>query len=118
LVLFAFLIAPPAPFVLEELQGTSMCGLVVCHLGPLAAAERDLRPMRGVVEPDPAEMEALTTWVRGYWEALHPHSAGGAYVNVLMDEGDERIAASYRDNYARLATIKAAYDPANLCQLN
>jgi hypothetical protein len=70
------------------------------------------------ISPDPAEMEALTTWARGYWEALRPHSAGGAYVNFLMDEGDDRIAASYRDNYARLATIKATYDPTNLFQLN
>ncbi len=58
-------------------------------------------------------------WVRDYFAALHPHSAGGAYVNFLMeDEGQERIAASYRDNYARLATIKKKFDPSNLFHLN
>ncbi len=209
---FAFLIAPPEPFVPEELQGATMCGLVVCHLGSLAAAERDLRPAREIVppvldlagplpypalnamfdalippgfhhywkadfvtdlsdaaiaehlawgprvqniqsamhiypltgaqqriaptdtafsyrdadfvhiiagiSPDPTAMPALTAWARGYWEALHPYSAGGAYVNFLMDEGEERVAASYRDNYARLAEIKAMYDPTNLFRLN
>jgi hypothetical protein len=58
-------------------------------------------------------------WVRDYWAALHPHSAGGAYVNFLMeDEGQDRVAASYRDNYARLLRIKKKYDPDNLFHLN
>jgi FAD/FMN-containing dehydrogenase len=68
--------------------------------------------------PDPADTEKNVAWVRQYWDALHPHSSGGAYVNFMMDEGDERIAASYRDNYKRLAEIKAKYDPGNLFRLN
>ena len=51
-------------------------------------------------------------------EALHPYSAGGAYVNMMMDEGQERVRASYRDNYDRLARIKAQYDPENLFRVN
>ena len=46
---------------------------------------------------------AIRTWSVDYWEALHPYSAGGAYVNMMMDEGQERVRASYRDNYDRLA---------------
>jgi hypothetical protein len=57
-------------------------------------------------------------WVREYWTALHPHSAGGSYVNFLMEEGDERIAASYRANHQRLSAIKAKYDPSNLFCVN
>src|SRR5947207_11202201 len=38
-----------------------------------------------------------------YWQELHPASAGGAYVNFLMDEGQDRVKASYRGNYDRLA---------------
>ena len=53
-----------------------------------------------------------------YYEALHPYSAGGAYVNMMMDEGPDRVRASYRDNYDRLARIKAAYDPLNLFRSN
>ncbi len=70
------------------------------------------------VDPDLANMPKHTEWVRAYWDALHPYSAGGAYVNFMMDEGEERVAASYRDNYARLAEIKRTYDPTNLFHLN
>jgi len=49
---------------------------------------------------------------------LHPHSAGGAYVNFLMDEGQERVRASYRDNYDRLAQVKRRYDPQNTFHIN
>src|SRR3990172_4751488 len=69
-------------------------------------------------DSDAAAMPKHTEWVRDYCSALHPHSAGGAYVNFLMDEGDERIAASYRDNYQRLAKIKRKYDPGNLFRMN
>ncbi|GAA3706304.1 FAD-binding oxidoreductase [Microlunatus aurantiacus] len=70
------------------------------------------------VSADPADAAELKRWCVDYFEALHPHSAGGAYVNMMMDEGEERIRASYRGNYARLAQIKAAYDPDNLFRVN
>ena len=54
----------------------------------------------------------------GMQEALHPYSAGGAYVNFLMDEGEERIKATYRDNYQRLVAVKNLYDPTNLFRVN
>jgi hypothetical protein len=43
---------------------------------------------------------------------------GGAYVNMMMDEGQERVRASYRDHYDRLAEIKATYDPENVFRVN
>ena len=70
------------------------------------------------VYPDPADTEKNVQWVRDYWEALHPYSAGGAYINFMMDEGQERIAASYRDNYQRLVDVKKKYDPTNLFRMN
>jgi FAD/FMN-containing dehydrogenase len=70
------------------------------------------------VDPDPANRDRITTWCKQYWEALHPYSAGGAYVNFMMDEGQERVRATYRDHYDRLAQIKRKYDPANLFRVN
>jgi len=49
---------------------------------------------------------------------LHPHSGGGAYVNFMMDEGQERVKATYRDNYERFVKIKDRYNPNNLSRVN
>jgi FAD/FMN-containing dehydrogenase len=70
------------------------------------------------VDPDPANAGAITRWARSYGEALHPFSAGGAYVNFLGDEGQDRVRAAYRGNYERLAEIKRAYDPENVFHVN
>jgi len=70
------------------------------------------------VDPDPASKDKLVTWARAYFDALHPHSAGGAYINFMMDEGDDRIKATYGKNYARLAKVKKRYDPKNLFRVN
>ena len=70
------------------------------------------------VDPDPNNAKVLKDWVIDYWEALHPTSAGGAYVNMMMDEGQERIRAAYGPNYERLAAIKRAYDPDNVFHVN
>jgi FAD/FMN-containing dehydrogenase len=70
------------------------------------------------VDPDPANKEKVSSWAKEYWSALHPYSAGGAYVNFLMEEGEDRIRATYGKNYDRLAKIKKRYDPANLFRVN
>jgi FAD/FMN-containing dehydrogenase len=70
------------------------------------------------VDPDPANAERITEWIKEYWAALHPYSAGGAYVNFMMDEGQERIKATYGDNFERLVAIKNEYDPTNLFRVN
>lgn len=70
------------------------------------------------IDPDPAKADALKTWAKEYWEAIHPHNLGGAYVNFMMEEGDERIKATYGENHARLASIKKKYDPDNFFRVN
>jgi hypothetical protein len=70
------------------------------------------------VDPDPTNAEKITTWCKDYWSALHPYSSGGAYLNFIMDEGEDRIKASYKDNYNRLTKIKKQYDPENIFRVN
>ncbi len=70
------------------------------------------------VDPDPGHRDAITQWAKKYWDATHPFSAGGAYVNFMMDEGEDRVKATYGGNFARLAAIKGKYDSANLFRVN
>jgi FAD/FMN-containing dehydrogenase len=70
------------------------------------------------VDPDPANAARIKDWTIAYWEALHPYSAGGAYVNMMMDEGVDRIKAAYRDNFSRLLALKNRYDPGNVFHVN
>ena len=70
------------------------------------------------VDPEPANANKITTWCKDYWEALHPYSSGGAYLNFIMNEGQDRIKASYKHNYDRLTKIKKKYDPNNFFRVN
>lgn len=70
------------------------------------------------VDPDPANAAALKRWTVDYWDATHPFSAGGAYVNFMMDEGQDRVRATYGPNCRRLSEVKATYDPHNVFHIN
>jgi FAD/FMN-containing dehydrogenase len=85
-----------------------------------AFAYRDVKFVHilAAVTPDPQRLPAYKEWVKEYWTALHPLSAGGSYVNFLMEEGEERVTSSYSANYKRLAEIKGKYDPENLFHVN
>jgi hypothetical protein len=71
------------------------------------------------VDPDPAVNDDLIEWTRAYHDALHPHSAGGAYVNMMMhDEGADRVRESFGENFDRLVEVKRRYDPENRFRIN
>ncbi len=75
--------------------------LLIEHYGPLPA--------------DAADLHARTEQV---WQAISPY-ASGVYVNLLGDEGEQRIHDAYPPaTYARLAALKRRYDPQNLFHLN
>ena len=70
------------------------------------------------VDPDPANAEKITQWTMDFWDATHPYSAGGAYSNFMMEEGQDRVKASFKENYERLLSIKRKYDPDNFFSVN
>ncbi len=71
------------------------------------------------IDPDPSKARSITTWAKDYWKAVHPFSKGGAYVNFMMaDEGEDRVKATYGDNYERLVAVKDRYDPNNFFRVN
>jgi hypothetical protein len=69
---------------------------------------------------EPEGMAADREWVRSLWDRLRPFAANsGSYINFMTDYDDDRVRAAYgRDKYARLAGIKAEYDPGNVLHRN
>ncbi len=85
-----------------------------------AWSNRDARWAQAIagVDPDPANVEKVTKWCSDYFKGMTPHAFGGAYVNFMMEEGQDRIKASYGFNFERLTRIKKEYDPDNFFHIN
>ncbi|MEJ2857505.1 MULTISPECIES: FAD-binding oxidoreductase [unclassified Saccharothrix] len=64
---------------------------------------------------DPADDDRARRWARGLRDELAPWSTGAVYLNFIGDEGADRVVAGFgAANYARLAAVKAEYDPDNV----
>ncbi|MDQ3791311.1 MAG: FAD-binding oxidoreductase [Actinomycetota bacterium] len=85
-----------------------------------AFAHRSSRIMANVAAfyEGPDDRATREAWVTDFAAALGG-SDGGAYVNFLVDEGEERVRAAYPGStWERLVEIKGRYDPTNLFRLN
>jgi hypothetical protein len=68
---------------------------------------------------EPSATDRGVAWARESYAAMEPFMQSGRYVNYLGDDEPARaVAAAYGPNYARLQTLKAKYDPANVFHLN
>jgi FAD/FMN-containing dehydrogenase len=68
---------------------------------------------------DPADDERALRWAHDIRTDLLPWATGAVYLNFIGDEGRDRLVAGFgRENYDRLATVKADYDPDNVFRLN
>jgi hypothetical protein len=65
-----------------------------------------------------AETESNIRWARQCWEAMQPFYERRAYVNVLGDEGEQRVKEAFGENYGRLLGLKKKYDPTNFFHMN
>jgi FAD/FMN-containing dehydrogenase len=69
---------------------------------------------------DPADDEANIGWLRQFLADMEPFSDGGRYLNFggFHEEGAAMVRGAFGPQYARLAALKAQYDPTNLFRLN
>ncbi|WP_208277344.1 FAD-binding oxidoreductase [Massilia oculi] len=67
---------------------------------------------------DPADDERCVAWARDFFADATPYASGGVYVNFMPQDEGERTSDAYGASYARLAQIKATYDPDNLFRTN
>jgi FAD/FMN-containing dehydrogenase len=66
----------------------------------------------------PEQDDDCIAWSRAFFKDAAPFASSGAYVNFMMEDEGERVAAAYGPNYARLLEIKRRYDPENIFHLN
>jgi hypothetical protein len=58
-------------------------------------------------------------WAQALYADLEPSLTGGAYINFLSGEGEQRVHAAYgAEKFARLQALKDQWDPTNLFRLN
>jgi FAD/FMN-containing dehydrogenase len=108
----------PMSFVVLEHHGGA-----IRRVRPDATAFAHREPEYNLIPPaawtDPAASEANIGWARQLWDRIRPYSTGATYINYMSEgEDEERVRGAYGDNYSRLATLKAKYDPTNLFHLN
>jgi FAD/FMN-containing dehydrogenase len=114
---FGRITSPLSAIIIEQLGGA------VARVGAddTAFTHRDADYNLAIVGrwTDPAEADRHVAWVRGLAAALRPF-ARGVYVNYLgVGDDPSRVRAAYRpETFARLAALKAKYDPTNLFRLN
>lgn len=65
-----------------------------------------------------ADDERCIAWAREFFAKSQPFASGGAYINFLTEEENDRIASAYGATYDRLVEIKKKYDPTNLFRMN
>jgi hypothetical protein len=69
---------------------------------------------------NPADDAANIAWAQGMIADMEQYSDGSRYLNFpgFQEEGDAMVSAAFGPQYARLAALKAKYDPTNLFRLN
>lgn len=97
--MFAFLTAPPAPFIPQPMQGTPMVGVVLCYAGPPEQGQAEIQPLRDFAPPavdlaGPMPYTALqgmldATAPKGilaYWKTEYLKELGDRAIDVLVEE--------------------------------
>ncbi len=66
---------------------------------------------------DHSQDERNAQALRDLWKVFEPFTKG-YYVNTEPSESEQRLRATYGDNYPKLVQLKNKYDPGNLFRLN
>jgi FAD/FMN-containing dehydrogenase len=114
---FATVPTPQTHIVLEHLGGA--VGRIEPDATAIAYRDAPYNMLTVGIWEDPAADAPNIHWARALWERMQPFSAGGAYINYMGEEGEDRVRAAYSPaTYARLVALKKTYDLANMFRLN
>ncbi|OKO69275.1 FAD-linked oxidase [Bradyrhizobium sp. AS23.2] len=107
---------PECEIFIAQLAGATSC----VPLDATAYPHRDANFVMNVHTRwrEPADDRRSIDWARQLFAETAPHATGGVYVNFMPEDESDRVSSAYGANYARLAALKAKYDPDNLFRLN
>ena len=85
---------------------------------PYRDASHDINIVGSWLPEQAGDADRHIEWVRSSFAALEPHSRG-VYVNFTSDDAAQRVRSAYTDEqWARLTSLKAKYDPTNFLRMN
>jgi len=61
---------------------------------------------------------AVMNWAKSFSHTIASHAGDGVYVNMLAEDEVERIGRAYGENFERLRSLKAKWDPENVFRMN
>ena len=105
------------------------CEIFIAHVGgqmsriPADATAYPVRSSHFIMNVhtrwrEASEDAVCIKWARDLFDATAKHATGSVYINFMPDDEGDRVAEAYGANHARLAQVKAKYDPGNLFRLN
>ena len=89
--------------------------------GETAYAERQAPYIMNILgmSSESEGFEEHVDWATRLYGDVEPSLTGGAYINFLSAEGEQRVQAAYGpERFARLQALKDQFDPGNLFHLN
>jgi hypothetical protein len=110
----------PGPFSMTLLlAGGRAIARVDDNDTPIGCRDADYRYEAIALWEDPSLADAHIGWTRRLGQALEPYSTVGIQLNLVPDEGEARVRATFGpDKYARLVALKDQYDPDNVFHRN
>lgn len=99
----AFLKAPPEPFVPQDLVGTHMVAIALCHAGPIEEGEKLVQPLRALA-PAPIDLLGRLPYraLQGMFDATAPKGIHAYWKTEYLAGLDDRAIATLAEHAGRM----------------
>jgi FAD/FMN-containing dehydrogenase len=102
----AFLIAPPEPFIPEELRGKPAFGIAACYCGPLADGEAAVAPLREFARPAADVLAPVPyTMMQQFFDASAPRGIRTYWKTAYLDDLSPEAIGAMVSSAAELSAL-------------
>jgi FAD/FMN-containing dehydrogenase len=98
----ALIVAPAAPFVPEELQGTPMLAIAIGYIGPLEQGEQEIAALRDFAPPAIDLLGPIPyTALQQMFDAFYPHGLCSYWKTEYLERPSAELVETVLDHFAR-----------------